>query len=52
MRVISKVKAITMAEKAVLSHKTWIAAVAAGDVIGSAMTVFDGCRMIPTPRLE
>jgi hypothetical protein len=44
MSVISEVKGITLAGKAVLSNKTRIAAVA--DVIGLARTVFDRCRMI------
>jgi len=42
MRVISEVKGITLAEEAVLSNKTRIAAAAAGDVIESRVVVFDG----------
>ena len=42
MRVISEVKAITMAETMVLSNRTKIAPLA--DVIESIVVVFDGCR--------
>jgi len=42
MRVISKVKAITMAEKAAPSNKTRIVVLA--DVIESVVVVFDGFR--------
>ena len=43
MRVISKVKAITMVEKMAPSNKTRIAVLA--DVIESLAVNFDGCRM-------
>ena len=39
MRMISRAKAITMAVEAVLSNKTRIAAVAAGDVIKSVTAI-------------
>jgi len=43
MRVISKVKVITMAEEMAPSNKTRIAVPV--DVIESLAVVFDGCRM-------
>ncbi len=46
MRVISKAKAITMAEKMALLNKTRIAVLA--DAIESLAVVFDGCRIIAT----
>jgi hypothetical protein len=39
MRVISKVKTITLAEKAVLSNKTRTAAAVAGDAIKSVTAI-------------
>ena len=48
MRVISKVKAITMAEEMAPSNKTRIVALA--DVIESLAVVFDGCRMERSTR--